>query len=456
MKKFKFKKLICLFLAAAMLALCACTAAEKPQNGSTAAPDSTPQNAAENTPSGRGARLRKLSEGVTPASMRGRSADPAFSAAQADFALGLFKNGLTRGENSLVSPLSVLLALAMTANGADGETLAEMERTLGGLSIDELNEYLYTYMNALVSNENAKVNIANSIWYRADEGEFDPAVDCEPLFTPNAEFLAKNAAVYDAEIFSGVFDGELLDALNDWVKEHTDGMIERILDEIDPLSVMYLVNTLLFDAKWDEPYYERNVDTGVFTSIGGERREVEMMHGTEHTFYRGANCTGFAKYYLNSPYAFVALLPDEGVDLYDFINRLTGEELLSMLQNPEQQCAVLTAMPKFSFDYSVELSNALSAMGMASAFNPDAADFSRMGELAQELPLYIGEVIHKTHIEVGELGTRAGAATLVDMRVGSAFNTEIREVTLDRPFVFMIMDMNTNTPLFIGVVTSVN
>ncbi|MBQ1684551.1 MAG: serpin family protein [Clostridia bacterium] len=441
------KKVFCIALAALMLGLVACAPAAN--GGETPAPANT------NAPvqhANEGERFKKLSTNIAPAQQSGREPDAAFRKAQADIAVELFKNSLERGENSLVSPLSVMLALAMTANGADANTLAEMERTLG-MPIEQLNAYLYSYMKLLA--QSSSVKLANSIWFKADEAELDPAADTEPFFTPNQDFLEKNAAIYDADVFAAPFDESTLEALNDWVKKNTDGMIDRMLDEIDPRTVMFLVNTLLFDAEWDDRYAHYQVHDGVFTALSGERQNVEMMHSEEGLWIGDETCSGFLKSYKKSPFAFAALLPEEGTDVNDFIDGLTGERLLSMLEN-RWEGEVHAAMPKFGFDYSVSLVDALRAMGMTDAFDSTIADFSRLGTVPPGYNLCIGDVKHKTHIDVAENGTRAGAATVVEINAESCMPpSEIREVVLDRPFVFMIMDMETNVPLFIGALTSV-
>lgn len=441
------KKVFCIALAALMLGLAACAPAanggEAPSPANTKAPVQH-ANAGE--------RFIRLSANVTPAQQSGKDPDAAFSAAQADFAVELFKNSLERGENSLVSPVSVMLALAMTANGADNETLAQMERTLG-MPIDELNAYLYSYMKLLA--QSSSVKLADSIWFKSFEGEFDPAANCEPFFKPNRDFLERNAAIYDADVFSAPFDESTLEALNDWVKKNTDGMIDRMLDSIDPRTVMFLVNTLLFDAEWLETYADYQVAEGdVFTAQNGEQQSVTMLNSSENVWIGDGGCSGFIKYYKDGPYAFAALLPDEGTDVNDFIDGLTGERLVSILEN-RWTGEVHVRMPKFGFDYSVSLVDALEAMGMTDAFDPENANFSRLGTVPPGYNLRIGDVKHKTRIDVTETGTRAGAATVVEIYPESAMPPdEVREVVLDRPFVFMIMDMETNVPLFIGALTS--
>lgn len=389
-----------------------------------------------------GGEVVNISSGVKANSVSGKNADEAFINAQTGFALELLKNSLNEGKNSLVSPLSVMLALAMNANGADGETLEGMENALGGVKIDELNGYLHSYMSRLNSSDQAKLLAANSIWTNSNAP-----------FCVRESFLQRNADYYGADIYKAEFNDETLDAINEWVSEGTDGMIEKILDEISPSAVMYLVNTLLFEAEWSSKYFDHNVTEGEFTSYGGEKRSVELMRSTEYAYLEDERATGFVKPYLGN-YAFAALLPNEGVDIYDYIAGLNGESLAGILKNAHDDYMVNATLPKFSFDFSAELNGALKAMGMESAFDSVNADFTNMFD-CEKGDVFISRVIHKTRIEVGEQGTKAGAATLVEMYAGSAYPGEdrIKTVTLDRPFVFMIIDTETNIPLFIGALT---
>ncbi len=179
-----------------------------------------------------------LMDGVTAKTVSGKAADDAFKNSSADFAIRLFQKTRDDSKNSLISPLSVMLALSMTANGAKGETLAQTESLLGGdIPMETLNEYLYSYINALPSEKTAKLNVANSIWFR-DNG-----------FTAENTFLQKNADYYGAAVYKSAFDVKTLRDINNWVKKNTDGMIEKIIDDLDPDAVMYLINTVLFDAE---------------------------------------------------------------------------------------------------------------------------------------------------------------------------------------------------------------
>lgn len=359
------------------------------------------------------------------------------SAAVADFAVRLFQNSMVEGESTLVSPLSVLCALAMTANGAEGETLAQMEETLG-LDVDTLNGWLYTYMARLPREETAKLNLANSIWFTNDES-----------FTVEQDFLQTNADYYGADIYSAPFDDSTLKDINNWVSDHTDGMIPEILNELPEETVMCLVNALAFDAEWADIYTERQVREGTFTTEHGKIREVDMMHCVEYAYLEDENATGFMKYYKGGDYAFAALLPDEGISVADYAATLTGEGLWRMLLSVSKE-KVITAMPKFETETALELNEVLQNMGITDAFDWRVADLSGLGTSTIE-NLEIEKVFHKTFITVDEKGTKAGAATAVAVEPGdSAMPEEPKEVILDRPFLYMLIDCKTNTPFFIG------
>ena len=386
-----------------------------------------------------------LMEGVQANTVTGKAADDAFAQSQMRLAVELFQSSVleSKDENVLISPLSIQLALAMTANGADGNTKAEMEALLGGeISLEDLNEYLYSYVNNLPSAEKYKLQIANSIWFRDDEGRLQVEKD----------FLQKNADYYGAQAYKAAFDDQTLKDINNWVKDHTDGMIDSILDQIDEDAVMYLINALVFDAEWQHVYDKSDVYKGKFTNIGGTEKQVDMMHSEETVYLQDENATGFMKPYSGSKYNFAVLLPNEGVDIYEYIAGLTGESLMETLSTP-QLGMVMATLPKFSYEYELTMNDVLKELGMPSAFSGDTADFSKMAHSSRG-NIYIGDVLHKTFISVDELGTKAGAVTKVQMNDESAPMSEW-VVTLNRPFVYMIIDNETNLPVFIGSVMDV-
>ena len=367
------------------------------------------------------------------------------AAAAADFGVRLFQTSMEEGKNTLISPLSVLYALAMTANGADGETLAQMEQVLG-MDVDNLNSYMLAYLDLLPESKDYKMSLANSIWFKDD-----------PNFLVEQSFLQTNADYYGAGAYKAAFDEGTRNDINNWVKEHTDGMIPEIIDEIPDEAIMYLVNALAFDAKWADVYEEHQILEGRFTMEDGTRQDVDMMHSEEYTYLEDDLATGFIKYYKDRKYAFVAMLPNEGVTVSQYVDSLTGEHLRELLNNP-QDLTVFASIPKFETEYGIEMSEVLQEMGMTDAFDWQVADFSKLGTYNVDgMNICINRVLHKTFISVSEQGTRAGAATAVEMVAEGAMEiVEFKEVVLDRPFVYMLIDCETNLPFFIGTMMNVN
>jgi len=367
------------------------------------------------------------------------------AAAAADFGVRLFQTSMEERKNTLISPLSVLYALAMTANGADGETLAQMEQVLG-MDVEDLNSYMLAYLDLLPESKNYKMSLANSIWFKDD-----------PNFIVEQSFLQTNADYYGAGAYKAAFDEGTRNDINNWVKEHTDGMIPEILDEIPDEAIMYLVNALTFEAEWDDIYEEHQIREGRFTTEDGKRQDVDMMHSEEYTYLEDEKATGFIKYYKDRKYAFVAMLPNEGVTVSQYVDSLTGDHLRDLLNTP-QDVTVYAFMPKFEMEYDIEMSEVLQEMGMTDAFDWRVADFSRLGTYNVDgMNICINRVLHKTFISVTEQGTRAGAATAVEMVAEGAMEIpEFKEVVLDRPFVYMLIDCETNLPFFIGCLMNVN
>ncbi len=371
-----------------------------------------------------------------PDTIGGKSAVP-----PTDFAVRLFQACLEDEKNTTISPLSVLYALSMTANGAGGDTLTQMDAVLG-TDVPTRNAYLKAYRDALPHAEKYKLHIANSIWFTDDDS-----------FTVEQDFLQTNADFYGADIYRMPFDNTALKAINGWVKENTDGMIPSILNDLPPDAVMCLVNAVAFDAEWQNVYQEYQVHPGTFTKENGEKTEVELMYSSEFQYLEDDNAVGFLKYYTDHKYAFAALLPDEGLTVREYVDSLTGEKVAALLSGAEMT-AVDVAIPKFESTYDVEMSDILCAMGMVDAFS-GKADFSGLGTSSID-NIFIGRVQHKAYVTVDEFGTKAGAATAVVMETGAAMPPEDqKEVILDRPFVYMIIDCEANLPLFLGTVMDV-
>lgn len=369
----------------------------------------------------------------------GTEADDEFIISQTDFALELFKNELKEDENTLVSPYSVMQALSMTANGANGNTKTEMESVLG-MPMDRLNKYLYTLRTSQQNTNDSKLSTANSIWARNG-------------LTVNKDFLQTDVDYYNADFFTAPFDNTTVTDINNWVNDKTDEMIPEVLKTIDANTVMYLINAVAFDAKWETEFEKDMTVKAEFTAIDNTKQEVDMMRNYDmgSAFYiDDGNSEGIYKYYKDKKYAFAAILPDENISVNDYISGLTAEKLNELLSDSKKNKEYASVnIPKFSYDFKTQLNDTLCSMGMPSAFDRETADFSNMLS-GVDGPTYIGKVIHQTHIDFDEAGTKAAAVTVVGITNDCVPQAPEKEVVFDRPFVYFIIDTETNIPVFMG------
>jgi len=389
----------------------------------------------------------ELSQSVVPREVPGKKADAAFIGSAAQFAVDLFKKSYDENNNTLVSPLSVMLALGMTAGGADGRTLSQMEETLGdGMPIGDLSAYLHYYSAALRGKADDKtLSIANSIWFRDDAERLKVS----------QEFLQRNADFYGADAYKAPFDARTLSDINRWVKTHTNGMIDGILNELPPSAKMYLINAIAFDAEWEKPYGSQAVQDGKFVTADGTRQDARMMHSSEDIYLTDGHAVGFIRPYAGDRFSFAAILPEAGTPVGQYVGSLTGAAWMKLM-NGAKPADIRASLPKFKSSAFYSLKENLQSLGMTDAFDPGLADFGKMGESADG-KLFIAQVLHKTFISVDEKGTKAAAVTVVEMATSAeATVPEPIYVELNRPFVYAIIDNATMLPIFLGTVVDLD
>ena len=342
---------------------------------------------------GCGGGTRSLTGQVRPAPV-GAELKEEDAAALSEFSLELLRE-TWKGENALTSPLSVLCALGMTANGARGGTLEQMEAVLG-LPVEKLNGLLAAWAEDLPREKDCRVELANSVWVR-DDGSFEADQD----------FLDTAAKWYGAEVFASPFDAAAVRDINSWVEKNTRGMIPEILDELGDTTVLVLVNALALEAEWEEIYEDIHVrEDAIFTKEDGAEQPATLMYSSEGYYLKDEGAQGFLKFYKGGRWAFAALLPDEGTALEDYLNSLTGARLRQVLAGADKTL-VYAAIPKFKSAYGVELNDALKSLGMTDAFDMGRADLSGLG-VSEMGPLFISRVLHKTYISVDEKAPRPG------------------------------------------------
>ena len=345
-------------------------------------------------------------------------------------------------KNIFISPFSVSVALAMTLNGAAGETEQAMTNTLQlhGLDSESINTgYAGLRQTLLTSDPKVTLTIANSLWARQG-------------FSFKPDFLQRNTQFFGAEISTLDFDNSSASkTINQWVDTNTNGKIQKIVgDQIDPITVLFLINAIYFKGTWQKEFDPSKTREGPFHLANGDEKQVPMMRQQRwYPYYREENFQAISLAYGDGQMSMYIFLPDRESDLNIFLENLNAESWENWMSQFHEQDVSLV-MPKFKLEYGKTLNDPLKALGMDVAFDPELADFSRMASL-EFGNLYIEKVVHKTFVEVNEEGTEAAAATSVEVGVKSVPPPPI-SFSVDRPFFFAIRDNETKTVLFMGIV----
>lgn len=345
-------------------------------------------------------------------------------------------------ENSFISPLSISTALSMVLNGADSDTKTAIQSTLNlkDWQLEEINKAYLTLLTQLPGlDEKVKLQIANSIWYK--EG-----------FDVLPSFLDVNSEFFNSEIQELDFlKPEAVNTINSWVEDKTEGLIDKILNEIPADAVMYLINAIYFKGDWTHSFDEEfNYESNFFTSENEKETVEYMSRGKAHlAYFENELFQAVNLPYGDSLYAMSIFLPKPEQTINDIIFALSTENWATW-NTSYDTTEVLFAMPKFELKYEKKLNQLLVDLGMEIAFT-GKADFSKINGKGG---LKISEVRHKSFIKVDEQGTEAAAVTIIGIETTSVPTYPIMEV--NRPFVFVIRDHQTNSALFVGKVMNPN
>lgn len=363
-----------------------------------------------------------------------------------DISIEIFKQAASSKKNSMISPISVIMAMGMVENGAAGDTKSQMEKAFG-MDTDDMNEWIKAWSAAQESKSDdgkTKINIANAFWYNEAAG-----------FKPDSDYKKLLKKSFDAEIKGGNFDNSTVNQINKWVDKQTDGMIKKLVDRLNPSDMTVLANAVAFQDKWTEPYEKSQVKKENFTLENGKKKKMSLMYSTEDTYLSDKLATGFTKQY-QSGYQFVAILPNKGVSVKEYLAQMDGESFAAFL-NSGEEATVHAVMPAFKSEYSTDaMVSILKKMGIKDVFSSADADLSKMGRADGE-NLFVSDMIHKTFIEVDREGTKAAAVTGVIVKATSMMPIPLNEYTvrLDRPFIYAIIDEETKIPVFIGTMMGV-
>jgi serpin B len=368
--------------------------------------------------------------------------NPKLVAANTRFGFRLFSQILQKDQshNVFISPSSVAIALAMAYNGAAGDTQKAMAQAmdLNGISLSELNR-ANAELKALLQNPDPKVqlSIANSLWARQDVS-----------FKP--DFMQRNQQYYGAEVTNLNFaDPKAPAIINTWVSDNTRGKIDQIVDSLHPDDVMYLINAIYFKGDWTKPFDKKLTAEKPFNRSDGSQVNHPMM--SQSGDYRYLETDRFQA--VSLPYgterrmSMYILLPKPGYQLADFYRNLTADNWQQWVSQFRSRPGSIQ-IPRFKLKYDIQLKQALSALGMATAFDRSRSNFSGISNVQTG----IDEVKHKTFIEVNEEGTEAAAVTSIGIRATSAVVDQPFRLVVDRPFFCAIRDNQTGTLLFMGAI----
>jgi len=359
------------------------------------------------------------------------------------FSLDFFKAVAQKSDSTLfLSPYSISIALGMLYNGASGKTKEEIAKVLGMIDYtpEEINSYYQELTKALLEvDPNTSLSFANAIW--AGKG-----IDLKP------SFIALNKNYYDAEASTLDFSlPSALKTINDWCNEKTKGTIPKILNSIDPTTLVILANAIYFYSFWTDDFDKSKTEEKPFYNHDGTTSKVYMMHQKpmELLYTQMEGCGMVTLPYANRAFAMNLILPEEGEDIDTLIDDLNNETWQTMMHH-RAYTKVTLSMPRFKIENEMNLKTTLAALGMPSAFSFDA-DFSEMFE--NKIQASVSKVIQKSYISVDEAGTEAAAVTL-SVLIANGYPHTPAEVMMvfDRPFIFAITEQSTGAILFMGKV----
>lgn len=345
--------------------------------------------------------------------------------------------------NAFISPTSLLTALSMIYTGANGVTKEEIAKLLKAEDIDvktlnKANASLLSMINK--DSDHMQLHIANAIWLNED-------------FHFQDEFAQANKDYFDAKIDEiDIADEESPKKINDWVNNTTDERIKEIVDTpLNPDLVALLINAIYFKGDWTHEFDKKETDDGAFHLTDEGKKDVPFMKLTEDLGYlENDNFQAVSLPYGEGKISMKIFLPKENNSLKEFKQTLTSQSW--KVWNSEFQSEKGTVLlPKFQIEYEVSLNEVLQQLGMQSAFGEDA-DFSKM--IQEDDPVWISQVIQKTFIDVNEEGTKADAATSIEMETTSASLEEPFHMEVNRPFFIAIVDEETGAILFMGSINN--
>lgn len=360
------------------------------------------------------------------------------------FTLRFLTETMEQEEESLfLSPYSVFMALAMTLNGADGETKEEMQQLLAvdDVTVDEMNKWNEAFIKTIEKQDKIKFATANALWLNEN-------------YQFNQTFEQDVTNFYDAEVKELEFTNDKsAKIVNDWVKEQTKDKITEIVEPpLDPTLVTMLMNAVYFKADWEHAFSEELTEEADFTGVN-KTTDVDVMSEEREWSYAEKDGAQLVQLpYTDGMMSMYVILPEEDASLTALADDLTVDIWREWKQDLSEMEGIVK-LPKFEMEYDIELTDVLESLGMKRAFDHESAQFPNMIEDSETL--WIDFVQHKTYIDVNEEGTEAAAVTNVGVKEMSLVETETFYFEATRPFLFFIVDEQTDAIIFTGAMTDI-
>lgn len=349
----------------------------------------------------------------------------------------------SRGKNLLISPYSISVGMGMAYLGSEGETRREIAEAMGwsGQDDEQLNiTQAALYQLLTHPGSEIEMEIANAVWIKNG-------------VTVEDEYKANLRQTFEAEIGSLHTQPEQAkDEINRWVEKHTRGRIPQLMQESPAAeTLMILVNAIVFDGNWTNEFQPEYTKDGDFRLANGSTMSVPMMHQSKQFHYsENEDWQAIRLPYGDGQMYMLVVLPREGRTLEEIQQKL--EDHPQKLDETSDFRLVELSLPRFRDEYGVHLKEAMQQLGIEKAFDPYAADFTKMIPRGPDWQAYIGQIIHRAVMEVSEQGTVAAASTLLDMRAGSAPPTDRVQMEVNRPFMVAVVDDSTGAWVFAGAI----
>lgn len=381
---------------------------------------------------------------LTPKEITLTAAAPVAIQSSNEFGIELFtKVAEEENENLMLSPLSASTALTMLLNGCSGDTYTQLQGALkypSSMTIGDINDAYQSLVGQLLTADpKVKLALANAIFYRNG-------------FSVKTPFLNTMSDEYDATVEGLDFAApSALTTINGWASDNTNGKIPKVLNEISPDAVMFIMNALYFNGDWSYQFDKSLTEDRPFYPDGSSAVNVSTMNGEvgSRVVY-GNDFKAIEMPYGRTNFTMVMIVPSETVS--DFLNTFTSDlwdQLTSDLDGLDEFGETVVFMPKFRFSYEKYLNEQLKSMGMVDAFIPFQANLSGISDES----IFVSFVKQNTFVEVDEEGTEAAAVTTIGIELTS-MPPQPKQFVIDKSFIFAIRERTTNTLLFIGQVVN--